>query len=77
VIGRNDYPQLRSWGVGCFKGDLAKADFCAAMRGCDVVFHVAARAGIWGSRAEVYRNNVVATRQVLRSAIRAGVPKFV
>lgn len=78
VLGRGDYPELRALGVACFRADLAAQDDCqAAMRGCDVVFHVAAKAGIWGNWADFYRNNVTATQHALRSAARAGVPKFV
>jgi nucleoside-diphosphate-sugar epimerase len=78
VIGRGDYPELRALGVACYRADLAaEGDCAAALRGADVVFHVAARAGIWGDWGEFYRNNVTATQHILRSAARAGVPKLV
>lgn len=78
VAGRGDYPELRALGVACFQADLAaEADLSAALRGCDAVFHVAAKAGIWGSWEAFYRNNVSATQHILRAAVRAGVPKFV
>lgn len=78
VIGRHDYPVLRALGVECYKVDLAAEEECGpALRGCDVVFHVAAQAGIWGDWNDFYRNNVSATQHVLHSAVRAGVPKFV
>ena len=78
VVGRNPYPELAARGVACFRADLAaEDDVQAALRGCDVVFHVAAKAGVWGSWDDFYRNNVTATQHMLRAAIRAGVPKFV
>lgn len=78
VIGRNDYPELRALGVACFRADLAaEAPIDAALRGCDVVFHVAAKAGIWGDWNDYYRNNVSATQHLLKAAVRAGVPRFV
>lgn len=78
VVGRGDYPELRALGVACFRADLAaEHDLSAALRGCAAVFHVAAKAGIWGDWAEFYRNNVSATQHVLRAAVRAGVPKFI
>jgi nucleoside-diphosphate-sugar epimerase len=78
VLGRNDYPELRALGVACFRADLAaEDDVGAALRGCDAVFHVAAKAGVWGTWDDFYRNNVTATQHILRAAVRAGVPKFV
>jgi 2-alkyl-3-oxoalkanoate reductase len=78
VIGRRPYPELEALGVRCFAIDLSTQQSCAeALRGCDVVFHVAAKAGIWGPAAEYYRNNVTATQHVLRETMRAGVPKLV
>lgn len=78
VVGRGDYPELRALGVACFRADLAaEDDVSAALRGCDVVFHAAAKAGIWGAWDAFYRNNVSATQHILRAAARAGVPKFV
>lgn len=78
VIGRNRYPDLEQLGVACFQTDLgAEQDCSAALTGCEVVFHVAAQAGVWGSDADFQRNNVTATEHLVRQAIRAGVPKLV
>lgn len=78
VLGRRRYPELEALGVECFETDLStQADCSAALRGCDVVYHVAAQAGIWGAWPDFYRNNVTATQHILRSAVRAGVPRFV
>ncbi|MCU0492217.1 MAG: NAD-dependent epimerase/dehydratase family protein [Chloroflexaceae bacterium] len=78
VLGRNDYPELRALGAECFKLDLAAQQDCGpALKGCEVVFHVAAKAGVWGSFDDYYRNNVTATQHLVRAAIAAGVPKFV
>jgi nucleoside-diphosphate-sugar epimerase len=81
VVGRGEYPELAAMGVGCFRANLAAPDsnnvLAAAMRGVEAVFHVAAKAGLWGSFDEFYRNNVTATQRVVRAAERAGVPKLV
>lgn len=78
VLGRRAYPELVALGVPCFAVDLAAQEDCqAALRGCDVVFHVAARAGVWGDFDDFYRTNVTATQYILRAAVQAGVPKFV
>jgi len=48
-----------------------------AMRGVTTVFHVAAKAGLWGRYDDFYRANVSATQRIVKAAIRAGVPKLV
>lgn len=49
-----------------------------AVRGCDLVFHVAALASYWRARREqVYRVNVEGTRTVMEACLRAGVPRVV
>lgn len=78
VLGRNRYPELEARGVQCFVADLAtQAPIDAALQGCDAVFHVAAKAGVWGDWLDYYQNNVSATQHLVRSAIRAGVPKLI
>lgn len=81
VLGRGEYPELAALGAECVRADLADpasaSALATAMRGVEVVFHVAAKAGVWGSFEEYYRNNVTATQRVVRAAERAGVPKLV
>lgn len=80
VIGRNAYPELATLGVACFRADLTSSDVAPlqhALHGCDTVFHVAAKAGVWGAWDEYYRNNVSATQRLVRAAVHAGVPKFI
>jgi len=49
-----------------------------AMRGCDVVFHVAAVADYWRQPAEkLYRINVEGTRAVCQAALEAGSSRLV
>ena len=44
----------------------------------DAVFHVAAKAGVWGSWESFYQPNVVGTRNVLENACRTeGVARLV
>ncbi|MEJ2869511.1 NAD-dependent epimerase/dehydratase family protein [Actinomycetospora sp. OC33-EN08] len=77
-IARGDYPALRDRGVRTIRGDLADpVAACAAVDGVDVVFHVAARAGISGSRAAFRRSNVEATRTLLGACRAAGVGRMV
>lgn len=66
VIGRNPYPDLTSLGVRCVRGDIREPGILAeALRGCDTVFHVAAKAGIWGPRHEYFAINCTGTANVV------------
>ena len=72
VLARGDYPDLRALGVETRRGDIADADtVIRAVGGTEVVFHVAAKAGVWGPRAEFVQANVVGTENVV-AACRAG-----
>ncbi len=81
VLGRHRYPELEALGAQGFQVDLSVPEVAVglgtAMAGVEVVFHVAAKAGFWGTFDDYYRNNVTATQRVIRAAVRAGVPKFV
>jgi nucleoside-diphosphate-sugar epimerase len=77
-LSRGDYPWLRELGVRTVRADLDDTDAVArAAEGCDVVHHVAAKAGVWGRRAEYRHANVDGTRSVLEACRRAGVPRLV
>src|SRR5262249_15568037 len=77
-FSRTDYPELRTLGVDVQQGDLADANaVSAATKGCDIVLHVAARAGIWGPYGDYYRTNVVGTENVLAACRRWGIARLV
>ena len=65
-IQRGHYPELLELGVDAVQGDLCKVDdIDAAASGCDIVYHVAAMAGVWGDYDKYYQANVVATKNVI------------
>lgn len=67
-LARGDYPELRELGAETHRGDIADADVVlAAVEGCDLVFHVAAKAGVWGPHQEYYDANVTGTLNVLEA----------
>ncbi len=77
-FSRGDYPELTRLGIETRRGDLADADAVrAAAEDRDVVFHVAALAGIWGPRADYWRTNVVGTENVLAACRHHGIPRLV
>jgi nucleoside-diphosphate-sugar epimerase len=78
VFGRRCCPAAEAAGAVCVQGDLRDA---AAVRqaaaGCATVFHVAAKAGIWGPFAEYHAVNVLGTRNVLAACAVQSVPALV
>ncbi len=77
-LARGEYPELSALGVESIRGDLTATEVVErACRDIDVVFHVAARAGVWGPDAEYHRINVEGTQKLLDAARAARVGKFV
>ena len=75
---RGQYPELDTLGVESIRGDLT--DYVAVKKAVcdiDVVFHVAAKAGVWGRYRGYHASNVVGTRNTLEAAIGAGISRFV
>ena len=75
---RKSYPQLDALGVEQVQGDLADpAAVAAAAAGCDIVLHVAARAGVWGSWDEYHQANVIGTEKVIAACRTNGIRRLV
>jgi nucleoside-diphosphate-sugar epimerase len=77
-FSRGRYPALDALGVPQIAGDLADpAAVAAAAGGCDIVFHVAAKAGVAGRLADYHRANVLGTENVLAACRRHRIPRLV
>ena len=75
---RSRYPWLDELGVEQSLGDLANlADVERAVTGCDVVFHVAAKAGVGGRYSAFFDTNVTGTQNVLDAMWATGVARLV
>ena len=75
---RGDYPELRALGVDTYSGDLVDPVALArAAEGVDLIFHVAAKAGIWGRGEDFVASNVIGTMNVLDACGAAGVRRLV
>ncbi len=75
---RSHSAALDALGVRQLRGDLADAAaVLEAARGCEAVFHNAARAGAWGSHDSYYRANVLGTRHVLAACRAHGIATLV
>ena len=77
-LSRGDYPALKALGVKCVTGDIAdRAVVIGAAKGCDAVFHVAAKAGVWGRYDDYHRANVIGTENVIAACLSESVPKLI
>lgn len=78
VLARGEYPELAAMGCDVVRGAIQ--DVGTVMRACadcDVVFHVAAVAGIWGPARRYFPVNTVATAHVIAACQMLGVKKLV
>ncbi len=74
TFNRSACHDLQEQGIEVIQGDLT--DFEAvnsAVQDCETVFHVAAKAGVWGSYRSYYEANVVGTENVLKACQTNGV----
>jgi nucleoside-diphosphate-sugar epimerase len=77
-FNRGVYPELDALGVRQLRGDLADATaVCDVACGMDAIFHVAAKAGAWGSYESYRLANVVGTGNVLAACRAHGIVKLV
>lgn len=77
-LARGNYPALDNLGVQQVCADITDTDkLTAAASGCDIVFHVAAKAGIWGDYAEFHRTNVIGTEAVIAACRANGIGRLV
>jgi nucleoside-diphosphate-sugar epimerase len=73
-FSRTRHAHLTTLGIRCVEGDVADHDaVLAAMRGSEIVFHTAAKAGICGPRSEYEHVNITGTRAVMSAAVAARV----
>jgi len=77
-IGRSAQPELKKSGVEVIQGDLTDREtVIAACDGIDAVFHIAAKAGVWGSWDSYFKPNVVGTRNIVAACQAQGVERLV
>jgi nucleoside-diphosphate-sugar epimerase len=77
-FSRNEHPALAELGVEHCRGELDDAEAVKrAAAGCDIIFHVAAKAGVWGPYEEFYRANVLGTRHIIDACRYHGIQRLV
>lgn len=78
VVARGEYPGLRALGVTLVRADVTDLSaLTEAAAGCGIVFHTAAKAGIWGSYESYHKPNVVGTEMLVAACLATRVPKLV
>jgi len=77
-FSRSVYAELETLGVEQIQGDISdKHAVEQAVKGMDLVFHVAAKPGIWGDYSEYYQTNVIGTGNVISACIKHKVARLV
>lgn len=77
-FSRQFYPDLADMGVDQVQGDLSdRDDLISACKGMDAVFHVAAKAGIWGPFETFYTANVTGTQNVIAACQKNNVAQMI
>lgn len=77
-FSRTPHLELTALGVEHYCGELHDPEaVSAAVAGCDIVYHVAAKAGIWGGYADFYQTNVLGTGTVIAACRQHGVRRLV
>lgn len=78
IFNRGSYPALEAIGARPLTGDLADRNRVAdACEGVETVFHVGAKAGIWGKWDDYYGANVRGTENVIAGCLKHGVKKLI
>ncbi|MBI2191692.1 MAG: NAD-dependent epimerase/dehydratase family protein [Planctomycetes bacterium] len=77
-FSRGEHAELAALGVEHRRGDLADpAAVATAAEGCELVYHVAGKPGIWGPYADYYRANVLGTQNVLEACRQQRIHRLV
>ena len=77
-LSRGTYPDLIKAGVNIIQVDLNdKSSLFEAFQNHSVVFHIAAKAGFWGSYSEYYRTNVLGTLNVIDACNHNGISHLI
>lgn len=77
-FARGHYPELEALGVVMLQGDLVNKDLLQqAMQNCDIVFHVASKAGVWGDRDSYFCPNVKGAANVIAACKALKIDKLV
>jgi nucleoside-diphosphate-sugar epimerase len=78
TFSRNVYDEHKKYGIEIFQGDISRLEeISKACDKTDVVFHTAAKVGIWGSYNEFYEANLIGTANIIDACKKNGVKKLI
>ena len=77
-FSRGFYPELDKLNVEQIQGSIANmADVENACRGIELIFHTAAKAGVWGNYTEYYNTNTIGTLNIIRACEKYGISRLI
>ena len=77
-LARHNYGHLEAQDVRQIRGDISELNVVIrACRGMDMVFHTAAKAGVWGRYEEYYRANVMGTENIITACKHHRIPVLI
>ncbi|MCP3871680.1 MAG: SDR family NAD(P)-dependent oxidoreductase [Desulfobacteraceae bacterium] len=77
-FSRSFYPELENMGVMQIQGDIANKDaVIKAFNEIDVVYHVAANAGMWAKYDAYYNANVIGTQNVIAACFKNKIKQLI
>ncbi len=77
-LARNLYGRLEALDVRQIQADISDLNaVIRACRGMDMVFHTAAKAGVWGDYEAYYRSNVMGTENIVTACKHHHIPVLI
>ncbi|GAB4272920.1 MAG: NAD-dependent epimerase/dehydratase family protein [Candidatus Rifleibacteriota bacterium] len=78
ILCRKNYPDLEQLGCRIFKGEISDENLVnRAVKGCDIVFHTAAKAGVEEPYSEYVRINIDGTNNIIQACLNNNVTRLV
>jgi len=78
TLQRSEIPDLKQARIEAICGDISdRATVIKAAEGCDVIFHVAAKAGVWGDYDDYYLCNVTGTKNIIDACLTHNIQKLI
>ena len=77
-LGRSPQPELCELGINVICGDIADRDVVSqAAAGANIIFHTAAKAGVWGTYQQFFNTNVKGTENVIAACKKHQIPLLI
>ncbi|MEC7984110.1 MAG: NAD-dependent epimerase/dehydratase family protein [Myxococcota bacterium] len=78
ILSRSRYPSIEAMGAKGIQADLSNtSDLGEHLTGIDIIFHTAAKAGVWGKKEDFWSINVAGTERLLQAAQKKGIQYFI